>query len=102
MVKLEDEIIKRQDSERAKATPPLASAGVVPDGLEAIETDISGIVLKVHVSAGDAIVVDETIVCTIEAMKVEVPMKASVSGTVDHVLVLVNQQVKSGDMICTA
>eukprot|EP00812_Abedinium_dasypus_P011220 NODE_4792_length_640_cov_422.651282.p1 GENE.NODE_4792_length_640_cov_422.651282~~NODE_4792_length_640_cov_422.651282.p1 ORF type:complete len:184 (+),score=56.36 NODE_4792_length_640_cov_422.651282:3-554(+) len=99
-LELEGEILERQDSSRAVVAAP-ATATVVPEGQEAIETDLSGTVLKVHVKPGDAVVDDETIVCTIEAMKMEVAVKASVSGTVDRVLAVEGLQVRSGDVLCS-
>jgi biotin carboxyl carrier protein len=65
---------------------------------ELIEAPMPGKILSVDVSVGNT--VDEgAVVCILEAMKMENPIVAPVTGSVVEVGVLPGQLVKTGDKI---
>ncbi len=64
-----------------------------------IKSEISGIVLSIEKEAGDAVEVDETILM-LEAMKMEIPLVATVSGSVAKILVAKGEMVKEGQSVC--
>ncbi len=67
--------------------------------LETVEAPLPGKVLNVSVNTGDKI--DEGgEVCTIEAMKMETPILATVSGVIKEVSISQGQAVKAGDTLC--
>ena len=66
--------------------------------LEKIETPLPGKVIKVSVKLGDKIA-ELGEICIIEAMKMENPILATVSGIVKEVLVSDGQIVKAGELI---
>jgi len=63
-----------------------------------IRSTSPAVVVSVRVEEGD-IVEKGNVVCTIEAMKMEMPVVASESGRVKSVNILVNQQIKVGDVL---
>lgn len=66
--------------------------------LETIGAPLPGKVLSVNVSQGDSIS-EGNEVCILEAMKMEIPVLATVSGTIKEVTVSKGQAVKSGETI---
>ncbi len=66
--------------------------------LEKIEAPLPGKVIKVSVKPGDKIV-ELGEICIIDAMKMENPILATVSGVVKEVLVSDGQVVKAGELI---
>ena len=66
--------------------------------LETIEAPLPGKVLSVNVSQGDNIS-EGNEVCTLEAMKMEVPVLATVSGVIKEVRISKGQVVKNGETI---
>lgn len=66
--------------------------------LETIGAPLPGKVLSVNVSQGDSIS-EGNEVCILEAMKMEIPVLATVSGTIKEVPVSKGQAVKSGETI---
>ena len=65
---------------------------------EIIEAPLTGKIINVNVKSGDA-VNEGDVLCLLEAMKMENPILAPVSGTVAEVGVTVDQIVKPGDKI---
>lgn len=55
-------------------------------------------VLEVLVKAGDAVAAD-TVVITLESMKMEMPVEAEVAGTVSSVKAEVNANLQKGDVL---
>jgi biotin carboxyl carrier protein len=66
--------------------------------LEKIEAPLPGKVISVKVKLGDK-VAEFAEVCVIEAMKMENPILATVSGVVKEVLVSQGKVVKAGEVI---
>ena len=66
--------------------------------LETVESPLPGRVLNVSVKPGDKIE-EGGEVCTIEAMKMETPIVAPVSGVVKEVSVSAGQTTKAGDVL---
>lgn len=60
-----------------------------------IRAEMSATVFQVHVAVGDAVAVDDPIV-TLESMKMEIPLGATVAGTVLSVGVAVGDLVEEG------
>jgi biotin carboxyl carrier protein len=63
-----------------------------------IESTVSGIVLKVLVAPGDELRLDQDVVI-IESMKMEIPVVAEITGTVDEILVLEGETIEEGDVL---
>jgi len=63
-----------------------------------IESTVSGIVLKVLVAPGDQIGIDQEVVI-IESMKMEIPVLAEITGTVDEVLVQDGDTIDEGEVL---
>ena len=66
--------------------------------LEKIEAPLPGKVISVSVKPGDKIA-EFGEICVIEAMKMENPILATVSGVAKEVLVSAGQVLKAGDII---
>jgi biotin carboxyl carrier protein len=66
--------------------------------LEKIEAPLPGKVISVKVKLGDKIA-EFGEICTIEAMKMENPILATVSGVVKEILVSEGQVLKAGDLL---
>lgn len=66
--------------------------------LEKMEAPLPGKVIKVSVKPGDKIAEFDEI-CVIEAMKMENPVLATVSGVVKEVLVSEGKVVKAGEVV---
>eukprot|EP00929_Paragymnodinium_shiwhaense_P024895 TRINITY_DN15193_c1_g1_i4.p1 TRINITY_DN15193_c1_g1~~TRINITY_DN15193_c1_g1_i4.p1 ORF type:complete len:1528 (+),score=301.75 TRINITY_DN15193_c1_g1_i4:80-4663(+) len=100
--KLESDILAKQDAQKLPANGVAAAmvASADIEGLETVETDLAGTVLLLCVKEGDTLVQDETVVCVVEAMKMEVHLKASCSGKVRRLTVASGQQVLAGDVVC--
>jgi biotin carboxyl carrier protein len=65
---------------------------------ETVESPMPGKILSVGVKVGDSVKEDDEI-CILEAMKMENPIVAPVSGKIVEVKVNPNQVVDSGDLI---
>lgn len=65
---------------------------------EEIVAPMLGKIVTIHVNVGDRVNEDDPIV-TLEAMKTEMPLVSSVSGTVKEVRVKAGQQVEADDVI---
>jgi len=63
-----------------------------------IESTVSGIVLQVLVAPGDPISIDQEVVL-IESMKMEIPVVAEITGTVDEVLVQEGDTIEEGEVL---
>jgi len=68
--------------------------------IESIEAPLPGKVLKVMAQVG-AKVEEGDDLCSIESMKMENPIVATVSGTVTEIKVTAGSMVKAGDPIAT-
>jgi acetyl-CoA carboxylase biotin carboxyl carrier protein len=64
-----------------------------------IKSEISGIVLSIEKEVGDAVAADETILM-LEAMKMEIPVVATVGGSVTKILVSTGEMVTEGQSVC--
>ena len=60
--------------------------------------EITANVWQVHVEAGQSVAVGDTI-AILESMKMEIPVEATVAGTVTEVKVKPEDQVQEGDVI---
>jgi len=65
---------------------------------ENIEVPITGKIIAVNVKVGDK-VKEGDVICTLESMKMENPILASVDGTVIEINVKPDQVVKPGEII---
>ena len=65
---------------------------------EKVEVPITGKIVSVNVSAGNAIN-EGDIICMLESMKMENPILATVGGTVSEIKVSAGQLVQAGDLI---
>ena len=61
-----------------------------------VEAQITGTVLKVEVSVGDAVREGDPVVI-LESMKMELPVEAEDEGTVAEILVVEGQAVSEGE-----
>ena len=81
-------------TEAAPAAAPVAAASVTGDG-ECVDSPMPGNILKVNVSAGQAVKEGDVLVI-LEAMKMENEIMAPKSGTVTQVLVEKGATVETG------
>ncbi|MGB5326180.1 MAG: biotin/lipoyl-containing protein, partial [Pseudomonadales bacterium] len=77
---------------------PAAAAGGAGSGQ--IKASMDGAIVNVLVKAGDAVEAGQTLV-VLEAMKMEHPLKAGISGTVTEISCEAGQQVKSKQLLAT-
>ena len=83
----------------APAAPKAAPAPVaVAGGQKAVKCPMPGTIIKINVNVGDA-VNSGTVMCILEAMKMENEIVASVDGTVDAIAVTKGAAVNSGDVL---
>ena len=81
----------------APATAPAPAAAPVGSG-EAIAAPMPGTILKVNVTAGQAVKSGDTL-CVLEAMKMENEIKAPKDGVVNTVAVQKGASVNTGDAL---
>lgn len=65
---------------------------------EIVEAPAPGKILRVHTEAGQAIAEGDRI-CTMEALKMELPIAAPVTGTVKALHIAPGQSVEAGDTL---
>ena len=63
-----------------------------------VESEVTGNVWKVEVSAGAAVSAGQVLII-LESMKMEIPVEAPVSGTVQQVLVQPEEQVEEDQVL---
>lgn len=71
---------------------------VLPPGAVAVEAPMAGVVLEIHVEAGQS-VSEGDILLTLEAMKMEIEIVAAAAGTVSEIGVAVGAQVQAMQVV---
>ncbi|MDQ4138802.1 MAG: urea carboxylase [Actinomycetota bacterium] len=87
---------ERADDVASVAAPP--EVVVIPDGCEAAEAPFNANVFRIDVAVGDHVVEGQTLVA-VEAMKMEAPIAAPVSGRVIEVTTELGAQVAPGSVL---
>ena len=82
------------------AAPAVAPAASVPAGANAVKAPMPGNILKVLVKAGDS-VKKGTLLCVLEAMKMENEILAPADGTIDTVAVTPGSTVATDAVLVT-
>lgn len=85
----------KSEPEAAPASEPQAAPASVATG-EVVVAPMPGKLLSIVVAVGDTVSEGDT-VCTLEAMKMEMPISSTVSGTVQAILVSVGDNVANDD-----
>ncbi len=79
--------------------PDAGSAEAAPSGAATeIKAPMPGVVVKVHYRAGEKVAAGEAIM-TLEAMKMEMPVTATVAGTLESISVKNGDSVSSGQLL---
>ena len=82
----------------APAAAPAPAAPAITGAGEAVNAPMPGTILKVNVTAGQAVKSGDTL-CVLEAMKMENEIKAPKDGTVTQVVVAKGASVSTGDAL---
>ena len=80
----------------AEAAPAAAAAPVVTGAGEAVAAPMPGTIVKVNVTAGQAVKAGD-VLCVLEAMKMENDITAPKDGTVTQVVAAKGASVSTGD-----
>jgi len=86
--------------ERTAHIRSLVGVGAAPAGSTVLKAPMPGLVTKVSVEPGQAVVAGASLV-TLEAMKMENDLRATGSGTVDRVAVAAGETVEKGAILIT-
>lgn len=84
----------------AEAAPAPAPVATAPGEGSVVKAPMPGKVLAVRVAVGDTVAEGQT-VATIEAMKMEMPIAATVSGKITGVMISVGDNVAFDDALIT-
>ena len=99
MLAIEAEILKKQTSSVASEMVQLPSQEL-PDNQFGVEAGMCGCVKSILVKVGDKVIANETVLCTLEAMKTEVAVTPDENGKVVKVVISEKQQVSAESVIC--
>jgi pyruvate carboxylase subunit B len=84
--------------ERARTIRDLSAAAAGPSGPAPLRAPMPGLIVKVHVKPGDAVLAGQALV-VMEAMKMENELRASAAGTVTAVAVAPGTAVEKGALL---
>jgi urea carboxylase len=87
-------------SEAPVSEPPPAPAALVPEGQDAVYSPVAGNVWQLKVAPGQRVGIgDELLV--LEAMKMEISLRAESAGTISAVACMQGRPVNAGDVLLT-
>jgi biotin carboxyl carrier protein len=75
-----------------------AARSTAPEGGASITAPLPGLVLRIPATAGKSVRAGDVVV-VLEAMKMEIEVKAAVSGVIEEIAVAVGTQVKAGQTL---
>ncbi|XP_064633098.1 uncharacterized protein LOC135491275 [Lineus longissimus] len=94
---IEEELLLKQA--KVPEVVPKVIEGV-PEGQQACQALLAGVVKEVRVNVGDRVTAGETVLCVLEAMKTEMEVTSDVGGLVVKVVAVKGQQVSALDVVC--
>ena len=81
-----------------QSAPRRSSGALGIGGDRTVTVPMQGTIMSIAVSVGDIVAVDD-VICVLEAMKMENPIRATVSGTIDEIRVAVGDALGPGDIV---
>ena len=100
MLQIEKDFLKEEEQNSSNQIDPSSSESQFEEGHEPVECSVTGMVLKCPLNEGDIVVENETVVMALEAMKMEVSVKAPFSGVFKKYFVSEKSIVEAGQLIC--
>ncbi|CAF0965743.1 unnamed protein product [Didymodactylos carnosus] len=99
----ETQLLEEVDSDRHKNNFDQSSDGsqqLIPqsdDNQKTFYAIVGGVIQSIAVQIEDQVVSDRTILCTIQAMKTDITIKADCDGILNHIFIKLNQLINAGD-----
>ena len=99
MLAIESQLLKKQTKSASKELIQPQNEEL-PENQFGVEAGMAGCLKSMFVKVGDQVIANETVLCTLEAMKTEVSVTADEDGTIVKIMVSDLQQVSAETILC--